>query len=83
MTNGDQITMADLPPFINFSNPLQSRNKKTLKQVYNEHIKFIMTLVEANKTQAANILYIHKEIHKEINKPWKMQNEFKLSSTDN
>jgi DNA-binding NtrC family response regulator len=65
MTDGDEITVADLPAPMRFSVPKHDVTNRTLAKVEAEHVRLVLLNVNGNKTKAAEILGIDRKTLRE------------------
>ena len=65
MMDGDVIDVPDLPAIMRFSAPRSGGPPRTLAQVEAEHIRRVMSIVDGNKTRAAEILGIDRKTLRE------------------
>ena len=63
--NGDLIEISDLPQFMRFNFPEESRLSKTLLEAEVDHIKNVLSKVGGNKTRAAELLGIDRKTLRE------------------
>jgi len=61
MSQGDSINVPDLPDFMHFSAKRKSSQLKTLEEAEREHIEYVLSVVNNNKTKAAQILGIDRK----------------------
>ncbi|WP_413997672.1 sigma-54-dependent transcriptional regulator [Flavobacterium sp. W1B] len=59
--SGDQIEVADVPEYLKFPMPFEKEEFKSLKDIEKAHILKVLSVVENNKTRAAEILQIDRK----------------------
>jgi len=65
MTDGDEISVTDLPAPMRFSASKHAVTSRTLAEVEAEHIRLVLLNVNGNKTKAAQILGIDRKTLRE------------------